>query len=310
LKAADEIMFTALLMGALGAAALIQQTDTILNADGATRLHLQAQRGEVVVRTWDRDAVHVRAAHAPDRELHVDRSGRTLRVRVDGQRVRGQEDAPGRRFGGSPLDPVDFELTLPRGFDLDLEGMALRVDIQDTGGSVEVTTVQGPIVVRGARGNLTLETVSGQITVEEAQGNLRVNAVAGTITVSNASGAISAETVGGSVTLEGIASGQVEARTVSGPLRYEGSIREGGRYTFGTHAGDVWLRLPSDMGARVSAVTLAGEIRSDFPAAPDIATRRQGIPGLQEKRLTFETGDGSARVSVETFAGTIHVLRR
>jgi hypothetical protein len=34
------------------------------------------------------------------------------------------------------------------------------------------------------------------------------------------------------------------------------------------------------------------------------------MPGLREKRLRFETGDGSARVSVETFAGTLHILRR
>ena len=310
MKAAGEIMFTALLMGALGAAALVQQTDTLLSVDGATRLHLQAQRGEVVVRTWDRDAVQVRASHAPDQDIQFQRSGRTLTVMVDGQRGGGPAGAPGRRSGGPSSGPVNFELTVPRGLDLDLEGMALRLDLQDTGGSVEATTVQGPIHVRGARGNLKLETVSGEITVEDARGNVRVNAVAGTITVSNASGDISAETVGGSVTLSGIASGRVEVRTVSGPLRYEGSIREGGRYTFGTHAGDVWLRLPADMGARVSAVTLAGEIRSDFPGAPDTATRRQGIPGLQEKRLSFETGDGSARISVETFAGTVHVLRR
>jgi DUF4097 and DUF4098 domain-containing protein YvlB len=291
-------MFTGILIGALGLAALVQQTDTLVQADGATRLQTQLQRGEVVVRTWDRDAVQVNAAHAPNRALEVRRSGRTLTIVVDAQRGRG------------PSGPVALELTVPRGFDLDLEGMALRVDIQGTEGNVEVTTIQGPIQVRGGRGSIFLESVNGEITVEEARGNIRVNAVAGAITVSGSSGDISAESVSGSITLQDIVSGQVEARTVSGSLRYDGSIEDGGRYTFGTHAGEVWLRLPGDMNARVSAVTLAGDIRVDFPGAPDTTVRAQGLPGLREKRLTFETGNASARVSVETFAGTLHILRR
>jgi hypothetical protein len=304
------MMITAILIGALSAAALVQQTDTLVQANGATRLHLQVQRGEVVVRTWDRDAVQVKATHAPGRTVQIGRSGRTLALSMDAQRGRGPGGPPGGPPGGAPSGPVELELTVPRGFDLDLEGMAVGVDIQGTEGNVEVTTVQGPIRVLGGRGSISLESVSGRISVEGARGNIRVNAVAGAITISGSSGDISAEAVGGSITLSDIVSRQVEARTVSGPLRYDGSIQDGGRYTFGTHAGEVWLHLPGDMNARVSAVTLAGEIRADFEGAPDTATRGPGIPGLREKRLTFEAGDASARISVESFAGNLHILRR
>ncbi len=291
-------MFTGILIGALSAAALIQQTDTLVQADGANRIHMQVLRGEVVVRTWDQDAVHVKADHAPDREVQIRRSGRTLVIGLDDRR------------GTGPEGRVDFELVVPRGFDLDLEGMNLRVDIQDTDGNIEVTTVQGPIQVQGGRGSIALESMSGRITVEGARGHIRANAVAGAITVSGSSGDISVEAVSGSITLSDIVSRQVEARTVSGSLRYEGSIEDGGRYTFGTHAGNVRLHLPEDMNARVSAVTLTGNIQVDFPGAPDTTTPGRALPGLPEKRLTFETGDASARVSVETFAGNLYILRR
>lgn len=303
-------MFTGILIGALGLAALVQQTDTLVQADGATRLHLQVQRGEVVVRTWDRDAVQVHASHAPGRTVQVGRTGRTLTIGTEVQRGRGLGMPPGGPPGGPPSSPMNLELTVPRGFDLDLEGMALAVDIQGSGGSVEVTTVQGSIQVGGGRGSISLESVAGEITVDGAMGTIKVNAVAGGLTISNSSGDISAESVSGSITLSNITSRQVEVGTVSGPLRYEGSIEDGGRYTFGTHAGEVWLYLPADMNARVDAVTLAGDIRADFPGAPDTTTRAQGIPGLREKRLAFETGTGSARISVETFAGTLNILRK
>ena len=47
------------MIGALSAAALVQQTDTIVQANGASRLSLDSFQGEVVVATWDRDAVQV-----------------------------------------------------------------------------------------------------------------------------------------------------------------------------------------------------------------------------------------------------------
>jgi hypothetical protein len=56
-------------------------------------------------------------------------------------------------------------------------------------------------------------------------------------------------------------------------------------------------------------VTLAGEINVDFPGAPQEATRAEGLPGLNQKELAFQAGSGSARIEVETFGGTVHILR-
>ena len=81
-------------------------------------------------------------------------------------------------------------------------------------------------------------------------------------------------------------------------------------YNFGSHGGQVWLYLPVDMNARVEAVTLAGNIVVDFPGAPSEPTRGHGIPGLTEMELSFEVGTGSAQIEVETFGGTVHILRR
>jgi DUF4097 and DUF4098 domain-containing protein YvlB len=291
-------MLTGLIIGALSAAALVQQTDTIVQANGASRLELESFQGEVVVRAWDRDAIQIKADHPESHSVRIRRSGSTIFVESGAERGYG--------VGRS----VDFELTVPRAIDLNIDGVALTVDVEGTEGQIEVTTVHGPIRVLGGRGTVALESVNGTIHVEGARADLRVTGVAGGVTILNCSGDVSAESVGGSLTLEGITSAEVEVGTVGGTLRFEGSIEDGGKYNFGSHGGDVWLYLPGSINAQVDALTLAGDIEVSYPGAPTEPTSGEGFPGLNEKELSFEVGTGSARIEVETFAGTIHILRQ
>jgi hypothetical protein len=146
--------------------------------------------------------------------------------------------------------------------------------------------------------------------VEGAQGRLELSGTAGDVTVRNCSGTILAESVGGSLVLEGIDSPEVEAGTVGGTLRYQGSIQDGGTYAFGTHGGSITLVLPPNINARMDVVTLAGDLRVTYPGVPSEPSRRRDVPGLREKRLAFELGNGSARVEVESFGGTIEIRQR
>jgi DUF4097 and DUF4098 domain-containing protein YvlB len=291
-------MLTGLVIGALSAAVLVPQTDTTVQANGASRLELESFQGEVVVRSWDRDAVQIKADHSDSHSIQVHRSGSTIFVEPEMERGRG--------FG----DGVDFEITVPRGFDLNIDGLAMDVDIQGTEGRIEVTTVHGPIRVRGGRESIVLESVNGAIHVEGAQGDLEVTGVAGGVTIVNCTGDVRAESVGGALTLEGITSADVEVGSVGGTLRYEGSIQDGGTYSFGSHGGEIWLSLPANINAQVDILTLAGDIEVSYPGAPTEPTRDEGFPGLQQKELSFELGTGSARIEVETFGGTVHIVRQ
>lgn len=290
-------MFTAIVIGALSASGLFQQTDTTVSTNGASRLAVENFRGEVLVRTWDRDAVQIQADHPSSRYIDIDHHGSTIDIEVEAERGMG--------FAGS----VDFHLTVPRGMALSIEGMAVEVDVQGAVGDVDISTIHGSIRLLGGRGNIFLESVNGEVWVEGAEGNIEVTGVAGGITLRDCAGDIMVESVGGSVAMQGIRSRDIEVGTVGGTLRFEGEIQDGGVYTFGTHGGQIWLYLPTEMNARVEAVTLAGGMEIDFPGAPSEPSRNRGMPGLSQKEIIFQVGNGSARVEVETFGGTIHILR-
>lgn len=291
-------MLTGIVIGALSVAALAQQTDTLVQAEGATRLALESFQGEVVVRTWDRDAVRIQAEHSDNQTVRVRRSGSTITVDSDVDR------------GLGVLHAVNYDITVPRAFALNIEGVALSVDIQGSEGPIDVTTVHGPITVMGGRESVSLESVNGSIRLEGARGNMKIDGVAGGVTLVNCSGDLDAQSVGGSLTLEGLDSGDVEAGSVGGTLTFDGVIQDGGKYNFGTHGGQIWIYLPTAMNAHVEALTLAGSFEVDYPGAPSAPTSREGIPGLHEKRLIFEVGSGSARIEVESFGGTVHILRQ
>src|SRR5680860_556412 len=126
-------MFTTIVIGALSAAAFIPQTDTIVDVRGATSIALESFRGDVVVRTWDRDQVQIKADHPSSRRIGIDRYGSTISIDM--------ETEWGMGLAGS----VDFHLTVPVGMDLSIEGMAISVDIQGTEGEVDVNTIHGNI---------------------------------------------------------------------------------------------------------------------------------------------------------------------
>ena len=118
--------------------------------------------------------------------------------------------------------------------------------------------------------------------------------------VHDVSGELQAETVNGDVNLLRIQSDNVEANTVNGEITYDGTIRANGRYRLTTHNGGVTVVIPEGTGAQVSVSTFQGDFESAFPVT---LTERRG------KRFNFTIGDGSARVELESFGGTIRLVR-
>ena len=53
-----------LMIGALMALSLVQQTDTVIALDGATGLDVENTGGRIFVTTWDRPEIRIQADHS------------------------------------------------------------------------------------------------------------------------------------------------------------------------------------------------------------------------------------------------------
>jgi DUF4097 and DUF4098 domain-containing protein YvlB len=278
-----------LLMGALVALSMAQQTDTIIPLDGATLLDVSAEGGTIVVGTWDRNEIRVQAAHSIRTFVSFERS-RNGTIEVETEANRG------------PAGIADFQITVPGTLALELEGMYTDITVEGANGSVEAETLQGDIIIRGGRGTVRASSATGEVLVEGAEGEVEVETAAGDIRFVNVGGDVVAESAGGDIFFESSRASTVDAGSTGGRLQYQGAFLAGGRYFFGSHGGSVVLVVPEGTAATFNLATIHGSITSNLNGTTERLERGQ--------RNSITIGTGGAIVEVETFGGRIAVMRQ
>src|SRR5213078_3151126 len=266
--------------------ALAQKTDTTVPVRTGARLEVSNFGGESAVKTWSRNAVRVVADHSSRDRILVDALDQVVRVKAEG----------GRR-GPSQ---VDYVITVPAWMALSLSGVYTDIKVDGAQNEVRAETVQGEVSVVGGSGNVSLKSVQGSVTLEKARGRIDLNTVNEEIRATDISGDIAVETVNGDITLTQIESANTEANTVNGDVSYDGTIKDGGRYRFGTHDGDLRVSVPEKANVSVSVSTFNGEFNACFPVQ---------LTGKTRHRFSFTIGSGSARLELESFGGDIKICR-
>jgi len=226
------------------------------------------------------------AEHSSRDRIRVDASDQVVRVKTEA----------GRR-GPSQ---IDYAVTVPAWMALNLSGVYTDIKVDGAQNEITAETVQGEITVLGGAGNVSLKSVMGAVTLEKARGRIDLSSVNEEIHATEVSGDLTAETVNGDITLMQIESANAEANTVNGDITYDGTIKDGGRYRFGTHDGDVRVSVPEKGNVSVSVSTFNGEFSACFPVQ---------LTGKTKHRFSFTIGSGSARLELESFGGDIKICR-
>jgi hypothetical protein len=261
-------------------------TDETVNVTRGARLSLNNFAGEVLVRSWERDAVRVQGRHAS-------------RTRVT---VRSTASAVVVTATGSP-GSVDYEITVPSWMPLKVEGTYAYISIEGTQADVAAETVRGDIVIKGGASFVTAKSVEGEVILEGPRGKINANSVNQGITITGGNGEIAAETVNGHITLNNIESGSVAAATVNGNIKFDGGVRPDGKYRFSTHNGNISVGVPESASATFSVRTYHGSVNTNL-------SLQSSGDGRRGQRATYTLGSGSADFELESFGGTIQLRRR
>lgn len=272
-------------IGALVALSMVQQTDTVVPAQGARVLDLELAGGTATVTAWDRDEIAVRADHSMRTHVEIRRSRNGSTVSVESEADRG------------PATIVDYEITVPRAMRVEVDGHYVDVTVEGVAGGVEVDVTQGDLVVRGVSGSMSLSSTTGKIRVEDSEGDVEAETAAGEIRLVGVRGKVSVESAGGDIILDGVESSSVDAGTVGGRVFFRGAYRPGGTYLLGTHGGSMTLVVPDPVSATFRLATIYGSV---------LDTRGTDVKRYESgKRHTLEMGAGEALVEAETFGGRI-----
>ena len=280
-------MLFALAPAALAALTLIQQIDSTVPVERGQRLEVDLYAGDVDVKTWSKNAVRVVADPDGRGRVEIERSATSLSVRTTGRR--------------GPPSSTDVEITVPAWMALDISGVYTDITIAGARGPIAAETVQGDVSAEGGEGLVSVKSVQGGVSVTGAKGRIEANSVNADVEVRRSAGEISTETVNGSIDLVGTDATTLTATSVNGDLNYDGPLHSGGRYALSTHNGDITVTVAEGASAAVSVSTFNGEFESDFPVT--LTETRKG------KRFNFTIGSGSAQVTLESFQGTISLVR-
>ena len=264
------------------------QTDTTVKVKQGTRLVLNNFGGDISVAAWDKNALRVEAEHSARIQVSLDASGSTIEIHASSRR-----GIPGR---------VDYHINAPAWMPLALSGVYSDVEVAGTKSEVSAETVKGDVHLSGGEGYIKLSSVQGDVNVTGAKGRLELSSVNQGVSVNDVDGEISVEAINGDVTLADVRSNMIQAATVNGDVTFVGQLADDGRYKFSSHTGDLDVSIPPNINATISVATFNGEFESTFP----IVLSESGKAG---KRFTFTLGDGSAKLDLETFQGTINLRR-
>jgi putative adhesin len=273
-------------LATLAGLALAQETDTTFAVRPGMRLDVNNFGGEIVVRAGADNRVRIQASHSSRDRVSISVGGSQISVRSEGRR--------------GPSQMVDYDITVPKWMAVSLSGVYTDITIEGTESTVAAETVEGDVSLTGGSGTVTLKSVEGGITIDGSHGNVDANSVEGEIRITGATGDIVAETVEGDIVLERIESASIETNTVDGDITYDGTIKDGGRYRFATHDGDLTIGIPERSNVTVTVSTFEGEFDACFPV---------NLTETHKHRFSFTIGSGSARLELESFDGDIKLCR-
>ena len=276
----------AAMLVALGGASQ-RQTDTTFAVPAGASLSVNNFGGGITIHGWSENRVKVHAEQGRRGRVEVSLVGNTVVIKAS-----SREGAP---------SVIDFDITVPQSMGLTLSGTYADINVDGMQGPISAETVNGEVNVRGGKGNITLHSIQGTVTLADASGRIEVNSVNEDIELTNVSGEIKVETTNGGIMMTGIQSSSVDAGTINGDVVYEGTVTDGGSYSFGSHNGEISVSIPERANVTVTTATANGEIDASF-TLPLTST-------AGKHRKTFKIGSGSARMELESFQGDINLRR-
>lgn len=278
------------------------QADTTVAMDPGATLDVRLDDGTIRVTGWDREEMRATAESIERVRLAIERTEGSIRLRPLG-------------FDDEVDDPdVDLEIRIPRSAGLRIHGPDVEVRVRDVDGRIEAESQDGDVFVDGGRGERLVSARSGDgdLELRELRGRVEAFTLDGDVRLDGVEGDVEVESVDGDLVLRNVRSSHVVARTTDGDAEFEGELRPGGRYRITTHDGDVRFLMAGDAGARLEVTVYEGDLVTDLPVRLESGLRRvtgEGADAPGVRRYTITVGGGGATVSLESFDGTIRVLR-
>ena len=311
------------------------------------KLTINADCGEIDVQSTDDDTLSVRIQRAA--QIKANRRAAEILKNLDVQITHEASDVKiEAKFTGNAkrwkkrqndLD-VQFDIRVPRHYNLDLETACDDISVVNVTGDVNVETFRaglrlqkitgridgvtsmGNIDLKAFNGDAVLQTTGGNIGIAEGTGDVKTKTSGGNLQVVQVIGAVNGQTSGGNVILRGCkggadlknAGGSIEvendgpvlARNAGGSIRcqlQDVSANQSLLLDLETTGGSINVSLVPDIAATVEAKVLSGSVTTEFPVTVD------GTGVVKPDQLQGAINGGGPLLKLRSVGGNI-ILRK
>lgn len=250
--------------------------------------------GRIEVEGWDQERVEVTGT--------LGRGAERLEFRTQGRHtlIRVEHPSGGRNVGRSEL-----RIRMPVESRLIVASVAADIVIREVRGAQRMHSVSGDIETVMFSEDVQLKTVSGDIKLSGTgkPGLLTVTTVSGDVEIRGVAGEVVLQTVAGDLEVDGDQIERARIRTTNGSATLRSALAPAARIEMEAVNGTLSLVLKNEPDAEYTLETFNGRIDNAF--GPEPVRTSRFAPGTE---LRFTTGEGSARVNMETLNGAI-ILR-
>jgi len=261
-----------------------------LDADGMVRIY--NFNGTVRITGWSRDSVVVTGTTEVFRGFFGGGTTKALKFGVE-EAIKG------------PTPRSELTVFLPARARLWVRGASTDVEVRDVAGVVDVGVVSGRVRVSGSPAEVYAETMDGDLEVEASPSYFRGKTATGRLTWTGGGDDVTLATVSGAITVAGGRLLRARIESITGDIRYTGSLKPGANVTFDTHAGDVWLTLAKDT---------AGELSVDAPFGSVLGKIYKGQGGSPVLIALPRSGtvslDQGVTITARSFKGRVVVVQQ
>jgi hypothetical protein len=226
------------------------------NVSNGGLLKITTDVGAIDIESHNKETVLVeviiKGKNEEDMKVSFDNSGNNVSIN-------GDFDRSGFSSGNNNIR-VTYKVTLPQNY---------NVDLDTSGGSIEIEDLKGKIDAHTSGGSISVEDIEGEVDIKTSGGSLDIE---------NIIGAIDAHTSGGSI----------KVKLPNGPTQ-DSKIK--------TSGGSITAYLSKDVAIDLFAKTSGGRVSSEFTV--NGKTKKNAIDGTINGggvSLVLKTNGGSVRI--------------
>ncbi len=182
---------------------------------------------------------------------------------------------------------------------LDLFGRSPGAEITVTAPaatSIDLTTSNGPIELRGIEGSGPVKTSNGRIKLENVKGRHDMRTSNGSVEVNGMEGDGEVRNTNGSIKLINVR-GAFQASTTNGSIALDGELAQGAACRLESSNGSVKVKLAGEPSLRIDARTSNGRVRSELQASK--------VTSQDKNHLVATIGEGEGELFVRTTNGSV-----